>query len=176
MARFSSELIQAIREQYTLPWRGTHGVTHWARVREAGLCLAARTGANPVVVELFAVLHDARRRNEGVDPGHGGRGADFAATLRGTLIHLSDAEFALLHTACADHTRGLLEADITIQTCWDADRLDLGRVGTTPDPARLCTAAARDADMIRWAERCSGGGDVPPVVDQDWDAGRRTRR
>jgi len=105
-----------------------------------------------------------------------GRGAAFAATLRGTLIHLSDAEFALLHTACADHTKGLLDADITIQTCWDADRLDLGRVGTTPDPARLCTAAARDADMIRWAGQRSGAEDVPPVVDQAWDRGRRTRR
>jgi len=104
MAPISSELIQAIRAQYTLPWRGTHGITHWARVREAGLRLAARTGAHPAVVELFAVLHDACRRNEGVDPGHGGRGADFAATLRGTLIHLPDAEFALLHTAFADHT------------------------------------------------------------------------
>jgi uncharacterized protein len=104
MLTISSELIQAIREQYTLPWWGTHGITHWARVREAGLRLAALTGAHPAVVELFAVLHDARRRNEGVDPGHGGRGADFAATLRGTLIHLPDAEFALLHTACADHT------------------------------------------------------------------------
>jgi uncharacterized protein len=176
MEQISSALIQAIRAQYTLPWRGTHGITHWARVREAGLRLAARTGANLAVVELFAVLHDARRRNEGVDPGHGGRGADFAATLRGTLIHLAQAEFALLHTACADHTKGLLDADITIQTCWDADRLDLGRVGTTPDPARLCTAAARDPDMIRWAGQRSGGEYVPPVVDQEWDGGRRTRR
>ena len=26
------------------------------------------------------------------------------------------------------------EADITIQTCWDSDRLDLGRVGMMPEP------------------------------------------
>jgi uncharacterized protein len=90
MKPISPELIQAIRAQYTLPWRGTHGITHWARVRETGLRLAADTGANPAIVELFAVFHDARRRNEGVDPGHGGRGVDFAATLRGTLIHLSE--------------------------------------------------------------------------------------
>lgn len=65
MEPISSELIHEIRAQYTLPWRGTHGVTHWARVRETGLHLAARTGAYPAVVELFAVLCDARRRNEG---------------------------------------------------------------------------------------------------------------
>jgi uncharacterized protein len=45
----------------------------------------------------------------------------------------------------------------TIQASWDADRLDLGRVGTTPDPARLCTAAARDPEMFRWAGQRSGG-------------------
>jgi uncharacterized protein len=160
----SRELLEAIRAQYGLPWRGTHGVTHWARVRETGLRLAARTGADPAVVELFAVLHDARRRNEGVDPGHGGRGADLAATLRGTLVRLSDAAFALLRVACADHTKGAIEADVTIQTCWDADRLDLGRVGIVPDPARLCTAAAREPTIRAWAYerslRGDGGGEL----------------
>ena len=155
MTVLSPELIAAIRVQYALPWRGIHGVTHWARVRETGLRLAARTGADPAVVELFAVLHDARRRNEGDDPGHGGRGADLAGAFHGTLIHLSDAAFALLRTACADHTKGLIEADITIQTCWDADRLDLGRVGIVPDPARLCTAAAKESAMRDWAYACS---------------------
>lgn len=162
MSVLSRELLNAIRVQYALPWRGIHGVTHWARVRETGLRLAARTGADPAVVELFAVLHDARRRNEGVDPGHGGRGADLAATLRGTLVHLSDAAFALLRVACADHTTGTIEADVTIQTCWDADRLDLGRVGIVPEPARLCTAAAKESAMREWAYgrslRGDGGG------------------
>lgn len=163
MSVLSRELLRAIRAQYALPWRGTHGVTHWARVRETGLRLAAHTGGDPAVVELFAVLHDARRRNEGDDPGHGARGADLAATLRGTLIRLSDAAFALLHVACADHTKGLIEADVTLQTCWDADRLDLGRVGIVPDPARLCTSAARDPGLRAWAYerslRDDGGGD-----------------
>jgi hypothetical protein len=44
-----------------------------------------------------------------------------------------------------------LITDITAQTCWDADRLDLGRVGTTPKAEYLCTNAARDPDMIEWA-------------------------
>ena len=38
-----------------------------------------------------------------------------------------------------------------MQVCWDADRLDLGRVGYMPHPSRLCTPAARDAELIRWA-------------------------
>ncbi len=160
-------LLHTIRAQYALPWLGLHGLPHWARVRETGLRLAPLTGATPAIVELFAVFHDACRRNEEVDPGHGQRGAHFAARLRGSVLQLTDRDFALLSTACADHTKGLIDADITVQTCWDADRLDLGRVGTTPDPARLCTAAARDPAMRRWADRRSCGGHVPRIVHQE---------
>jgi uncharacterized protein len=49
----------------------------------------------------------------------------------------------------------MLDGNITVQTCWDADRLDLGRVGTTPDPRYLCTAAAKQSDIIEWALRRS---------------------
>jgi uncharacterized protein len=62
-----------------------------------------------------------------------------------------------------------MAADITIQTCWDADRLDLGRVGIVPDPARLCTVAARDPDLIRWAIERSRDGCTPSIVHQPWD-------
>ena len=49
------------------------------------------------------------------------------------------------------HTFGGREAHLTVQTCWDADRLDLGRVGNRPDPKRLCTDAARDPALLREA-------------------------
>jgi uncharacterized protein len=100
MSVISLDLIHTLRAQYTIPWRGIHGFPHWARARETGLRLATETGANPAIVELFALLHDARRRNDGTDPGHGQRGAEFAVTLRGTLICLADPEFALLYAAC----------------------------------------------------------------------------
>ena len=57
----------------------------------------------------------------------------------------------LLRLACARHTDGWLEADVTVQTCWDADRLDLPRAGVRVRPERLCTAAARDPAVIAWA-------------------------
>lgn len=41
--------------------------------------------------------------------------------------------------------------DATVLTCWDADRLDLGRVGIRPHPHRLCTEAARDPVLLEWA-------------------------
>ena len=114
--------------------------------------LAKATGANVEVIQLFAVFHDSRRINEGVDTDHGRRGAELAAEMRGDLFDLADDEFALLRFACAHHTDGLVDADITIQTCWDADRLDLGRVGTMPEPKKLCTAAAKATKMLKWAD------------------------
>ena len=159
-------IVAAVLRGYTLPARGPHGVAHWARVLETGLKLAEATGANPEVVALFAVCHDARRWNEDHDPGHGERGGLFARSLRGTLIHLPDHDFDLLFEACRLHTDGLTAGDVTLQTCWDADRLDLGRVGITPDPARLCTAAART--LRRWAHARAEGWHEPDRVTADW--------
>ena len=63
----------------------------------------------------------------------------------------SDIEFDLFYDAAVYHSDGLMEDDLTIQTCWDADRLDLYRVRIRPDPRRLCTLEARDPNVIKWA-------------------------
>lgn len=163
------KLLQAIRREYQLPWRGIHGVAHWARVMENGLRLAEVTDARLQVVRLFAVFHDCRRVNEGHDPGHGRSGAAFAATLRGRLFRLSNEDFELLRVACTFHTGGQTEADVTVQTCWDADRLDLGRVGIVPEAKYLCTRAAKDPATIAWAYQRSITRFVPPIVST-WEA------
>ncbi len=128
---------------------------HWGRVRANGLRLAAETGANPRVVELFAVLHDSRRLNDGYDPSHGRRGAENALRFQGRYFELDGSELELLCDACTAHSDGATEADVTVQVCWDADRLDLGRVGIEPSPHKLCTPAARVRQMIEWAYRRS---------------------
>jgi uncharacterized protein len=158
-------LIHAILAQYPLPKFGVHGLGHWARVRENGLRLAERTGAQIAVVELFAYLHDAKRINDGGDPEHGRRGGALARSLyadpeRMGMLDLSREQFDLLVYACAHHTDGLTEADVTVQTCWDADRLDLGRVGIRPEPERLCTPAAQYPATIEWAWKRSRQGRV----------------
>lgn len=147
-----TRLIHRILEDYALPWFGTHGIGHWARVLENGLRLAKETGAHVEVVQLFAIFHDSRPVSEGVDSGHGQRGGEFALVLRDGWLALSDEEFDLHYDACAGHTDGETEADITIQTCWDADRLDLGRVRTMPDPKKLCTKAAKTPEILKWAD------------------------
>ena len=137
------KLIHAIKEQYVLEWRGIHGIAHWERVWENGMQLAEQTGADREVVGYFALFHDARRFNEGRDPDHGRRGAELAAQWRGELFHLHDEAFDQLWFACVHHTDGMTEGDLSVQVCWDADRLDLPRVGIQPEPHRLCTEAAK---------------------------------
>ena len=122
-----------------------HGPDHWRRVERNGLILASQTpGAVPEIVRLFAIFHDCQRENDGYDPEHGERGGQYAAQLRGEEFDLSDEHFALLQYACQWHTEGLHHEDPTIGCCWDADRLDLGRVGMIPHRDFMSTSLGRE--------------------------------
>ena len=57
---------------------------------------------------------------------------------------------------------------MTIQTCWDADRLDLGRVGMMPDPRFLSTEIAKRRDTICWADGRAALGFIPEIVKREW--------
>ncbi len=159
-------IMRAILNGYALPVRGYHGVVHWARVLDNGLQIAELNGADRDIVTLFALFHDSRRVNEHRDNGHGLRGAELAASLRVKLVHLDDDRFDKLFEACRLHTDGLTIADPTLQACWDADRLDLGRVGITPKPHRLCTDAARG--LLGWADARAVSGYEPEDVLSSW--------
>ena len=149
----SPALFEHIRADYRLDWRGTHGYPHWERVRDIGARLAPVTGADALVVEYFAALHDSRRHNEYTDPEHGPRAAELVRTLEPGLLPLDGAQIELLAEACRIHTSAAQSDEPTIGTCLDADRLDLGRVGKRPDARFLSTEAARASEMIEWASR-----------------------
>jgi uncharacterized protein len=104
--------------------------------------------------------------NEHIDAGHGTRGGELARSLRGTLVHLDDARFDLLYAACALHTDGHTTGDPTMLACWDADRLDLGRVGIQPKPELLCTDTARE--LLPWAHERATSDHVPTDVLASW--------
>lgn len=168
-AEFSeSALIQVVLTDYVLPPFGTHGISHWARVMENGLRLAEQTGADRTIVRLFALLHDSRRINESIDPGHGKRGAEFAKSIWGEHFQLTDNDFELLRYACVYHTDGMTDGDVTVQTCWDADRLDLGRCSIWPKTKYLCTEAAKDPETIAWANSRSTRAVTPEFVHLHW--------
>lgn len=137
------------------PW-SLHGPDHWRRVERNGRLLATRCDADVIVVRLFALFHDAKRENEGHDRGHGGRGAEYARELRRGWLPISDDQFELLHFACVWHTDADRHDDPTIGACWDADRLDLGRVGVIPSAEYMSTAFGREiaehGTLFPWAE------------------------
>lgn len=147
----SKELIQITKKTFQLDWKGVHGVSHWARVRINGLLIAKENGANQRVIELFAFLHDIKREADFNDPQHGERAARFIGSLSDEFLGLNGAEKQLLMLACEDHSKGLVEGDITIRTCWDADRLDLGRGGLRPNTDKLCTDIAKQPDFFEQA-------------------------
>lgn len=175
-------LLRAILDQYELDPLGPHGLGHWARVCSNGLFLADREDADPELVELFALLHDACRLDDGRDEEHGLRGAQLATDFRGEYFELGDRSFESLHRALVLHSRGLLHDEPAVEVCWDADRLDLPRIGLQPLPGLLCTASARavaeERDMLpefgeeaflaaHWGVDESGA----PLDDDDWEDG-----
>ena len=137
---------------FQLSHNGHHGLEHWMRVLINGRLLAESNGADIEVVEHFALIHDVMRENENMDLHHGPRAAELVKMLAGSWIKLEAHQLHLLIEACMYHSVGRIDRDITIQTCWDADRLDLPRVGTEPKLAYLGSSLARDKEFIEAAK------------------------
>ena len=117
-----------------------HSITHWKQVERNGLRLATETGADTTVVQLFALFHDSKRKHDGPDLEHGPRGAEFAKEcFEQHRFDITQEQFDQLYHACMFHTIEPRSGDATIDTCYDADRLDLGRVGMTLDPNKMAT-------------------------------------
>ena len=138
-------LLAAVRERSTGLGSTVHGDLHWRTVGRNGLWIAgSHAGVDTTVVFLFALLHDSMRENDWTDPEHGPRAAVLARELHGQgLLGASSAQLELLTYACDEHTNGLVSDDPTVGACWDADRLDLPRVGVEPDPELFSTEPAR---------------------------------
>ena len=123
----------------------THGLSHWQRVERNGILLSTENGSIRKdvylkVVRFFAYLHDKCRLNDWADLEHGVRSADMLSDIRETILKdFTDEEFFLLYKACRYHTTKLCTGIPTVDVCFDADRLDLGRVGVEPNPKLMAT-------------------------------------
>jgi uncharacterized protein len=143
-------LVSAVAAFSTSAGSSIHGPQHWQTVAVFGTILARETpGADPTIALLFGILHDCLRADDGWDKEHGRRAGALAPALNGVLFTLNEARLATLVTSLSLHVDGLTSDDPTVGVCWDADRLHLWRIGVTPDPARLSTAAGRA--RIGWA-------------------------
>ena len=114
--------------QFRLGRWSAHDQEHWRRVEHYGLHLGRQVGGDLQVIRLFAWLHDSQRFDEGYDPEHGPRAAEWALQACGNWFELEPPQLDLLMLACRDHERGLTSSEPTVACCWDADRLDLDRV------------------------------------------------
>jgi uncharacterized protein len=128
-----------------------HGIEHWERVHANGLKLCKYFNADPEVIRYFAYLHDSCRWNEQMDPKHGPRAAKFIDELRED-IDLGDSQIRLLKRACSGHTHANPGAkaglDKTLACCWNADRLDIDRVGINIDTNKLFAKNTSDLNKI----------------------------
>jgi uncharacterized protein len=142
------------KRAFMLAPEGTlHGPGHWEQVEKNAIELAEKTPGCDVEV---AILHDCKRQSEGADRKHGERAAEFARELCGRgMLGLDPERMALLEYAIRSHNGGMVNSDPTIGVCWDADRLDLPRVGTRPRAEMLST---------RYAKKRSGAPGPPPFT------------
>lgn len=148
-----ARLWEAVQKQYAGSVHGIHYVDHWKRVERNGVMLAEvmKLGAAGVTVaRLFGVLHDSQRTGDGWDREHGARAAAYARTLRGVLFELDDALFGKLLRALEGHELGRVTDDDIIGLCWDADRLDLTRLGVSPREELMSTAEGKRLARAGW--------------------------
>lgn len=151
-------LLDAVSSRATNLASHIHGPEHWHSVALAALHLLKEgERADRPLVFLFALLHDAMRDDDGYDADHGPRAASLVTELREQgLLDMPERRADRLQRALSAHTLGETCADPTIALCWDADRLDIGRVGFDLDPDFFSTdtgrALAASGQPRRWAD------------------------
>jgi len=143
-----------------------HGPAHWARVHRFALVLAAQLKLprpQRYCVEVFAWLHDLARVDDGGGRQHAIDGAEQVRTFASQVFPaLSEDQVFIVKLAIRHHSDGLT-ADVaahqglfsncawptdlalnTVACCWDADRLDLLRLGREPLNQYMSTPFWRD--------------------------------
>lgn len=129
-----------------------HGLKHWKQVHANVLRLCTvNEGVNIDIAVAFAYLHDSCRRYNGRDLMHGERAVDNVLSIRHSILReFSDDEIRMLCEACKFHSQKIKTGNITIDTCFDADRLDLIRVDIEPVVEKMATDGGR-----MFANNCS---------------------
>jgi uncharacterized protein len=130
---------------------GIHGLAHAARVlvwvEQVGRAMNATCPVVDLnVVRWAAALHDVGRLDDGRDPNHGRRSADWARAHADLLVPaLDDAQTKKLAYICTWHVPPDDEAPVftaELRCLKDADGLDRVRIRDL-DPGRLRTPFAR---------------------------------
>lgn len=101
--------------------------------------------ADAKVGRLFSILHDCCRQHDSEDNKHGGAAASLVLRLaRKGQLDLDAGQKKKLAEACRHHSDGQVSDDPTIGLCWDADRLEMTRVGILPEKKFLSLPVTKE--------------------------------
>ena len=153
-----------------------HGPAHWARVVQFGTRLARiipLSREETFCVQLFGWTHDLARLDDGMDPQHGPAGARYLAeVIETTGLEVPEGGAEVVARAIRHHSDGVTAGEaarlgwleglpwereralLTIGACWDADRLDLLRLGMEPLAHKMSTPGW--AEVAAYAYRVHG--------------------
>ena len=147
-------ILKYIKDELNINTDGLHGLSHFVRVEQIGCYLADQTGADKEVLSLFAYTHDLGRTHDNEDLEHGKRSAKIVEQMyKQKLIDITPDQYDKLIYACSYYCFDSARSDdLTIQACWDADRLDLWRDSIEPLPQLLYTSEAKKEKTISWAK------------------------
>ena len=140
------ELYTYLLHNFQLDISSIHGPIHWKRVLNNGLLIAQNNILVDIhILKLFAWIHDSKREDEFMDIQHGIRAAKSLRYLKNLgLINLTSLQHNKLDFACKYHSSRKTTLDPTIGACWDADRLELTKVGMIPSEACFSTKAGKN--------------------------------
>lgn len=124
-----------------------HGIPHLRRVAVTAGRIAASIGEDIESAVVAGFLHDCARNDDGGGTRHAHDSAVLAKKLLSMFYPHLDA--IRLYDAIAQHADGITTKDLLIACVWDADRLDLRRLGIEVNPDLLSTSIARRIVMIR---------------------------
>lgn len=177
--------VLALSKNFYLDLNDIHGVNHWLRVLTNGLIIAdAGEKVHRDVLIAFAFVHDAFRTTDDYDPLHGSRAYDALHDYLNKNLNLDDHKIQLLAFACKYHSEGYNANNInfdsfpeevtirnttdanTIGACWDADRLDLLRVGVFPDEMYLTTNTAKESSIINICNQSALNGSITKLAKE----------
>ncbi len=138
-----------------------HGPRHWVRVHRFGTLMADEYGLDSEkrrCVEIFAWTHDLVREDDGPGNQHARDGAAYLdIVLPQVFGGLTAQQTAAIRAAIHYHSDGMAAEEAyyrgyldgtgwdeataiqVIGCCWDADRLDLMRLGRRPRPDLMST-------------------------------------
>lgn len=148
-----------------------HGVAHWTRVHRYGLLLAESlqlSDDEKMAVALFAWTHDLARTDDGGGNQHAIDGAKYVEVITQKIFdNFPDHILDIVRSAIRYHSDGMCAEEALhefpmekystfsrdeilniLGCCWDADRLDLLRLGIIPKASHMSIPYWQDVQPL----------------------------